>query len=71
MKELAKTPFHDTEDLIGVLDLLQGVIMTARIQYQIAVHRDLYAFAQKYDRLDDEEVRLSLHKDAREKYKQV
>ncbi|WP_218110227.1 hypothetical protein [Oligoflexus tunisiensis] len=71
MKELAKTPFNDTKDLIGALDLLQGVIMTARAQHEIIVHRDLYDFAQKYDRLDDEDIRLSLHEEARKKYKQV
>jgi hypothetical protein len=64
MKKLSEASLDNSNDIIEALDLLQGVIMTARAQYEIPVNRDLYSFAQRYDRLDDEEIRTRLYKEA-------
>ncbi len=71
MQKLSEAAITNADDIIRTLDLLQGIIMTARAPYEIPVNRGLYAFAQKYDRLDDEGVRLALFKEANEKKRKL
>jgi hypothetical protein len=71
MQRLSETTLANADDIVSILDLLQSVIMTAKAQYGIPVNSDLYAFAQRYDRLDDDTVRLSLFKEAKERNKKI